>query len=98
MSEIKGAAQDRGVTAEVHPGGALTALSLTPAALDLGAAVLARTIVDVVATATAQANQRTKHALRSALADVDPAAVGLTHTDTLTERVESTVPTTWQVR
>ncbi len=97
MSEITGQSTLRGVTVTVHPGGALTALALSPAALSLGASALASTVVEAVATATAVANQRTKHALRQALKGVDPAAVGLTHEATLTEQVESTVPTTWRL-
>ncbi|MDQ3790774.1 MAG: YbaB/EbfC family DNA-binding protein [Actinomycetota bacterium] len=98
MSDIRGAATVRGVTAEVCPGGALAGLTLTRSALDQGAAALAATVVEAVATATAQANQRTKHALRSALAGVDPALLGLTQSDTLTERIESTVPDTWRAQ
>lgn len=98
MSEIKGAATSRGVSVEVHPGGAMTALTMTPAALDLGATRLAATIVDAVAAATAQANQRTKHALRAALTGLDLSVVGLSHSADLTEQVESTVPDTWRAQ
>lgn len=98
MSEIKGAATQRGVTVEVHPGGALSALTLTPAALDVGASVLASTVVAAVASATAQANQRTKHALREALTGLDLSALGLSQSDVLTEQVESTVPNTWRAQ
>jgi DNA-binding protein YbaB len=98
VSEIKGAATRHGVSVEVHPGGAMTALRMTPAALDLGATVLAATVVEAVATATAQANQRTKHALRTALAGLDLSALGLTHSAALTEQAESTVPDTWRAQ
>jgi DNA-binding protein YbaB len=96
VSEIKGAATLRGVTAEVYPGGALAGLTLTRSALDQGATVLADAVVAAVAQATAQANQRTKHALRSVLGGVDPAVLGLAQSESLTERVESTVPDTWR--
>ena len=98
MSDIRGAATVRGVTAEVCPGGALAGLALTRSALDQGATALAAAVVDAVAAATAQANQRTKHALREVLTGVDPAALGLTQAESLTERAESTVPDTWRVR
>jgi len=98
VTEIKGASSRRGVSVEVHPGGALSALALTPAALDLGAAVLAATVVETVASATAQANQRTKHALRTALDGLDLSALGLSHSGALTEQVESTVPDTWRAQ
>lgn len=94
MSEIKGAVTRRGVSVEVHPGGAMTALTLTPAALELGAAALAAAVVDAVSEATALANQRTKHALREALVGLD--LPSLAHSTALTERVESTVPDTWR--
>ena len=98
MSDIRGATTLRGVTVEVCPGGALTGLTLTRPALDQGATALAATVVDAVATATAQANQRTKHALRSVLAGVDPSLLGLTQPESLTERAESTVPDTWRAQ
>ena len=98
MSEIKGAATLRGVTAEVCPGGALAGLSLTQAAVDQGAAALACTVVEAIAMATAQANQRTRHALREALAGVDVSVLGLTQSESLTEQAESTVPDTWRLR
>jgi hypothetical protein len=96
VSEIKAAAALRGVTVEVHPGGAMAGLTLSRAALDLGADALASTVLEAVASATALANQRTKHALREALVGVPPAAVGLAQSAALTERVESTVPDTWR--
>lgn len=98
MSEIKGAATLRGVTVEVCPGGALAALTLSQSAVDQGATALAGTVVEAIAQATAQANQRTKHALHEALAGVDAAALGLTQSETLTEQAESTVPDTWRLR
>lgn len=96
MSEIRGAATMRGVTVEVCPGGALAALTLTQQAVDQGATVLAASVVEAIAVATAQANQKTKHALAEALTDIDPATLGLTQQESLTEQVESTVPTTWR--
>lgn len=98
MSDIRGAATLRGVTAEVSPGGGLAGLALSQQAVDLGAAALAETVVEAVAQATAQANQRTKHALREALTGVDPAVLGLAQSESLTEQVESTVPDTWRLR
>jgi hypothetical protein len=98
VSDIRGAATVRGVTAEVCPGGALAGLTLAQSALAQGAATLATTVVEAVAMATAQANQRTKHALRAALAGVDPSLLGLAQPDTLTERIESTVPDTWRAQ
>lgn len=98
MSEIKGAATLRGVTAEVCPGGALAALTLSQQAVDQGAAALAGAVVEAIAMATAQANQRTKHALREALAGLDPASLGLAQSASLTEQAESTVPDTWRAQ
>lgn len=98
MSEIRGAATLRGVTVEVCPGGALAGLTLSRAAVDQGASALADTVVAAIGLATAQANQRTRHALRDALAGVDPSVLGLTQPETLTEQAESTVPDTWRVR
>lgn len=98
MSDIKGAATLRGVTAEVCPGGGLAGLTLSQEAVDLGAVALAGTVVEAVALATAQANQRTKHALREVLTGVDPAVLGLTQSESHTEQAESTVPETWRLR
>ena len=95
-SEIKGHAAHRGVAVSVHPGGSLAELTLSPSALDLGASVLAESVLEAVAEATAQANQRTKHALREALVGLDLTVLGLDQSETLTERVESTTPDTWQ--
>lgn len=96
MTEIRGAATLRGVTAEVCPGGALAGLTLSQQAVDQGATALAATVVETIAMATAQANQRTRHALRAALTGVDPATLGLTQSEALTEQAESTVPSTWR--
>ena len=98
MSEIKGAATLRGVTAEVHPGGALAGLRLSRQAVDQGATTLAGTVVETIALATAQANQRAKHALREALSGVDVSALGLAQSTSLTELAESTVPDTWRAQ
>lgn len=98
MSEIKGAATLRGVRAEVCPGGALAGLTLSQQAVDQGAAALAGTVVEAIALATAQANQRAKHALRDALAGVDPSLLGLAQSESLTEQAESTVPDTWRAQ
>lgn len=98
MSEIKGAATLRGVTAEVLPGGALAGLTLSQQAVDQGATALAGAVVEAITLATAQANQRTKHALREALTGVDVSALGLTQSASLTEQAESTVPDTWRAQ
>ena len=90
MTEIKGTARTRGVSAEVFPGGALAALTLSPAALALGPRELAASIVDTVAAATAAANQRTTHALGVALS-----VLGLESDRSMVERVEATTPQTW---
>lgn len=49
---------DGAVTVEVGIGGGLRAVRLTQAALNLGGARLAATVLEVAARATAQANQR----------------------------------------
>lgn len=98
MNEIKAVAALRGVTAEVCPGGALTSLNLTRAAMSQGAESLAETVVEAIAQATAQANQRTRSALKDTLATVDASALGLSQSETLTELAESTVPETWRLR
>ena len=98
-TEITGEAASAGVSARVHPGGALAGLSLTGPALDLGAVRLASTIVEVVAEATARANRRTQHALREALTGLDERdlnALGLDRDESRTEQVESTTPQTWR--
>ena len=94
MNEITGVAvAHRGAIAvEVFPGGALSRLTLTDRALSLGPRLLAARVLDAVAEATAQANQRTKHALRDALA-----GLGLDSDSALIERVEATTPETWRV-
>jgi hypothetical protein len=98
VSEIRGAATLRGVTAEVCPGGALSGLTLSQRAVDQGAAALAETVVQTIALATAQANQRTRHALHDVLTGVDPEVLGLTQPAALTEQAESTVPDTWRAQ
>ena len=98
MSDIRGAATLRGVQVEVCPGGGLSGLTLTQEAVDQGAIALAGTVVEAIAQATAQANQRTKHALRDVLTGVDPAVLGLTQSESHTEQAESTVPDSWRLR
>ncbi|HEV2782939.1 MAG TPA: YbaB/EbfC family nucleoid-associated protein [Actinophytocola sp.] len=90
--EITGTARRGPVTVEVHPGGALSALTLSDRATALGARTLATTILDAVAEATARANQRTRHALADALT-----IIGLPTDPDLAERVETTTPPTWRV-
>lgn len=101
MSEITATASTRGgaVTVRVHPGGALSELTLAAPALDLGASALAGAILDAVRQATALANQRTKHALGAVLAglgDPDREILGLDQDDTLTEGAEATTPQSWR--
>lgn len=101
MTTISGSAQAHHGTISVStfPGGALSELSLDEAALTLGPATLADTILELVREATAVANQRTKHALRDSLSGLRPeqiGALGLDQDDLLTERAESTIPDTWR--
>jgi hypothetical protein len=94
MSPITGTATAcRGaITVEVLPGGALTELTLTSAALALSTRELAATIVRTVASATATANLRTRHTLNVTLPglglDTDPALI---------EQAELTTPGTWSL-
>jgi hypothetical protein len=94
MKEITGSvsAHRGAIAVDVFPGGALSSLTLTERALTLGPRLLAVTILDAVAEATAVANQRTKHALRDALA-----GLGLDSDPAMVERVEATTPETWRV-
>jgi DNA-binding protein YbaB len=99
MSEITGRASAAGVTVEVHPGGAMSSLSLDGRALAQGPDRLAAAIVAAVAEATAVANQRTKNALRGALGDLgeaELAVLGLHQEADLTERAEATTPQSWK--
>lgn len=94
MNEITGSvtAHRGAIAVEVFPGGALSSLTLTDRALNLSPCLLAVSIVDAVAEATALANQRTKHALNDALS-----GFGLDSDPALVERVEATTPDTWRV-
>jgi hypothetical protein len=101
MTEITGTATRHSdeIRVEVAPGGALSSISLSDKATTLGPTTLAAAVVDAVAEATARANQRTKSALRDALAGLDRrdlAILGLDQDETLTERVETTTPRTWR--
>ncbi|MGQ0838629.1 YbaB/EbfC family nucleoid-associated protein [Actinokineospora sp.] len=98
MSEITGSAQAHGgaIRVEVFPGGALSTLELRDAALRLGSRGLSDAVLGAVREAAALANQRTRHALDTALAGLDPALLGLDQDATLTERVEATTPDTWR--
>jgi type VI protein secretion system component VasA len=91
------AGQGRRITVEVQPGGALSSLALTERALSLGGTALAAAILDAVAEATALANQRVRHALRTAVAEPELVALGLISDAALVERVECTTPDTWRV-
>jgi DNA-binding protein YbaB len=88
-------AADGSVRLTVAPGGALRALEIRPAALDLGARHLADTILALAKVATAQANQRAGQLLGD-LPTVSLAALGCTVDPALVERVESTMPDTWR--
>jgi DNA-binding protein YbaB len=92
MTEITGTARAHGIEVEAFPGGALSSIILSDRALARGPSALAESILDAVAEATAQANQRTKHALGEALG-----VLGVTSDAVLTERVEGTTPRTWRV-
>lgn len=101
MSEISGTAtgHDGSIRIEVAPGGALSSISLSDKAIALGPDTLAAAVRTAVAEATAQANQRTKSALRDALVGMDRrdlAILGLDQDEALTERVEATTPRTWR--
>jgi DNA-binding protein YbaB len=90
---------DGSVRLAVAPGGALRALDIRPAALDLGARHLADTILELAKLATAQANQRATHLMCDVLAGLPPAslaALGCVPDPALVEAVESTTPDTWQ--
>jgi hypothetical protein len=102
MTEITGEARAHGdaITVEVHPGGALSSITLSDKATALGARALAAGILGAVAEATALANQRTKHALRAALpalGERELAVLGLDSDAALTEQVETTTPRTWRL-
>ncbi|HEX4725687.1 MAG TPA: YbaB/EbfC family DNA-binding protein [Pseudonocardiaceae bacterium] len=83
---------DGTVTVEVGIGGGLRAVRLTPAALDLGAARLAATVLDVAARATALANQRANLMFRRTLGgstDELLAGLGLSYARDLVEDDDS---------
>jgi len=95
---VTATAQGNGITVEVAPAGALQTITLTDAALALGRKGLARTILDLVNTATAKANQRAAHAVREDLAnlsDDELRELGIGQSAALTESVEAT-PQQWQ--
>lgn len=99
MSEITGAAADRGIRVEVYPGGALSSLSLDRRAMALGSRELSAAILAAVHQATAVANQRTKAALRAALdglGEEELTLLGLNQDVAATERAESTTPDSWR--
>ncbi len=99
MSDITGAAGSGGIRVEVHPGGALSSLSLDRRAMALGSRGLSAAILAAVGEATAIANQRTKAALREALdglGEDELALLGLHQDAEETERAESTEPRSWR--
>jgi hypothetical protein len=97
---ISGSARRDGVSVEVLPGGALSALELTPEALRGGGRALADTILVLVREAGAQAGERAKHAMADELGGLgrtELTMLGLAQDGTLTETAESTVPDSWRV-
>ncbi|TDP96073.1 YbaB/EbfC family nucleoid-associated protein [Labedaea rhizosphaerae] len=102
MNEITATASAHHDTVSVttYPGGGLAELKIDDHALGLGPARLAETILDLVGTATAKANQKTKHALHDVLADL-PAehvdALGLGLDAEAAEQAEATVPDSWRL-
>lgn len=102
MSEIVGTASAHHdtITVKAFPGGGLAELSIDDHALSLGPARLAETLLDLVRAATAQANQKTRHALHDVLSDL-PAehvdALGLGQDVVDTERAEATTPDSWRM-
>ncbi len=89
MKAIEGTVTLRGVTVSVHPGGALSSLTLSPKALAQAPAELAAAVLAAVATATEAADKRTRQALAAAGADLSVLAP--------VEEPETTVPETWRV-
>ncbi len=83
---------DTGISVEVGPGGGLRDLVLDPRSLRLGRSGLARAILELVDTATARANARTRHVVGD-----DVPALGLDVRTRLVESVEDTTPETWRV-
>jgi DNA-binding protein YbaB len=92
MTDILGTARKAGITVEVHPGGALSSLTLTDHALAAGTRALAESILAAVAEATTHANQRTRHTFGDALT-----VLGVPVDHDLVEVVESTTPDSWRV-
>lgn len=88
---ITARASRAGVEVEVGPGGRLHRLSIPPKAMRLGGEALATLVLDLVRTATAQANQRA----RLAWPADDLGALGLRYDLALTDAVEHTTPDTW---
>lgn len=102
MSEITATASAHHDTIAVttYPGGGLADLKIDDHALSLGAPRLAETVLDLVRAATAQANQKTKHALHDVLSDLPDEhvdALGLGQDAADTERAEATVPDSWRL-
>jgi hypothetical protein len=83
------------ITVEVFPGGALSAVFLAERAMTFGAETLAASILDVIAEATARANERAKHALHRDVGDLGD--LGLASDPGMIERVEATTPETWSL-
>lgn len=99
MTEITATASAHHDTVAVttYPGGGLAGLKIDDHALSLGPARLAETVLDLVRTATAKANQKTKHALHDVLGDLPEAhieALGLGHDK---DQADATLPDKWEL-
>lgn len=93
---ITGSARRDGISIAVSPGGALRSLELDRAALRLGGARLAETILAVVREATAQANRQAQYAMRDELGGLtanELATLGVSQDDSLTE---AATPDSWR--
>jgi len=91
-----GSAHTRDVEVTVFPGGALAGLRIDAPALRQGGPALAETLLGLVRRATAEADQRARHAF--ALDPTAANALGLTGDTDLTEAAEATTPDSWRLR
>jgi hypothetical protein len=91
---------DGGIRLTVGPGGVLRTLEIRESALTEGGRRLADTVLELARLATAEVAHRARNALRAELTGLPVdmlAALGFPDEDAeLAERVESTVPLTWQ--
>lgn len=84
-----------GVTVEVGAAGRLRTIGLNHKSMRLGGDALAALILELVRTATAQANQRARLAIADALPGADLDSLGLGRDPALAELIEHTTPDTW---